>query len=85
MSKELPIPSRAAIATGTSSGPILPAVIANVGNHATHRFIEFFIATIRMTLTGDRLASMVPRACVEHCPVPGFSPRPYSSRHCSGQ
>jgi site-specific recombinase XerD len=33
--------------TGTSSGPILPAIIAQAGDHAARRFIEFFTATIR--------------------------------------
>jgi integrase len=33
--------------TGTSSGPILPAIIAEAGDHAARRFIEFFTATIR--------------------------------------
>ena len=33
--------------TGTSFGPILPAIIAQAGDHAARRFIEFFTATIR--------------------------------------
>jgi hypothetical protein len=33
--------------TGTSSGPLLPAIIAQAGDHAARRFIEFFTATIR--------------------------------------
>jgi site-specific recombinase XerD len=33
--------------TGTSSGPILPAIIADAGEKAGKRFIEFFTATIR--------------------------------------
>ena len=33
--------------TGTSSGPILPAIIADAGDQAGKRFIEFFTATIR--------------------------------------
>ncbi len=33
--------------TATSSGPILPAIIADAGEQAARRFIEFFTATIR--------------------------------------
>jgi hypothetical protein len=33
--------------SGTSSGPILPAIIAAAGEKASRRFIEFFTATIR--------------------------------------
>ncbi len=30
-----------------SGGPIIPAIIAQAGDHAARRFIEFFTATIR--------------------------------------
>jgi integrase/recombinase XerD len=33
--------------TGTSSGPILPAIIAEAGDQTVRRFVEFFTATIR--------------------------------------
>ena len=38
--------NKGSISTG-SNGPILPAIIAQAGDHAARRFIEFFTATIR--------------------------------------
>ncbi len=37
--------------TGSSSGPILPDIIAEAGDHAARRFVEFFTATIRNGIT----------------------------------
>lgn len=47
MATELVRTPKAGSITGTSSGPILPAIIADAGERAGKRFIEFFTATIR--------------------------------------
>jgi integrase/recombinase XerD len=47
MATELVRNPKARSITGTRSGPILPAIIADAGEAAGRRFIEFFIATIR--------------------------------------
>jgi integrase/recombinase XerD len=47
------------IITGTSSGPILPAIIADAGEQAARRFIEFFTATIRNANTRRAYAKAV--------------------------
>lgn len=46
MQLEIVKPHQGAI-TGSGSGPVLPAVIAQAGEKASKRFIEFFTATIR--------------------------------------
>jgi hypothetical protein len=46
MGSELVIPS-AAGAPAARGGPLLPAIIADAGERAAKRFLEFFTATIR--------------------------------------
>ena len=47
MATELVTTPKAGSITGTSSGPHLPTIIAQAGDNAARRFIEFFTATIR--------------------------------------
>ncbi len=41
------VPTRGTRLTRIGGGPILPAIIADAGERAGKRFIEFFTATIR--------------------------------------
>jgi hypothetical protein len=50
MPNELARPARGTI-TATANGPIVPAAIAQAGDKAAKRFIEFFAATTRNTNT----------------------------------
>ena len=64
--------------TGTSSGPILPAIIAAAGEKASRRFIEFFTATIRNGNTRRAYARAVVDfldCCQQRgLPLPGIEP-----------
>jgi integrase/recombinase XerD len=77
MSMELARTSSGSI-TGTSSGPILPAIIADAGDQAVRRFIEFFIATIRNGNTRrayDRAVADFLAWCEGHgLTLPGIEP-----------
>ncbi len=57
MSTELAPPSRKLAASG--DGPIIPAIIADAGDHAARRFVEFFTATIRNKNTRKAYAKAV--------------------------
>src|SRR3954449_4299188 len=46
MQSEIVKATKASVSTG-NGGPLLPAIIAQAGDHASRRFIEFFTATIR--------------------------------------
>jgi integrase/recombinase XerD len=59
MPNELAVTTKAASIIGTSSGPILPAIIADAGERAGKRFIEFFTATIRNANTRRAYARAV--------------------------
>ena len=78
MPNQLASPSPTAIATGTSSGPILPAIIADAGDKAAKRFIEFFTATIRNGNTRRAYAKAVADFfgwCQQHgLTLPGIEP-----------
>jgi site-specific recombinase XerD len=58
MGNELAKTSRRAV-TSTVAGPILPAVIANAGEKASKRFIEFLTATIRNANTRQAYARAI--------------------------
>jgi hypothetical protein len=64
--------------TGTSFGPILPAIIAQAGDHAARRFIEFFTATIRNAHTrrayGRAVADFLTRCEQRHLTLTGIEP-----------
>jgi integrase len=64
--------------TAASSGPVLPAIIAQAGDHAARRFIEFFTATIRNANTRRAYAKAVGdfMARCQHCglSLPGIEP-----------
>jgi integrase/recombinase XerD len=46
MQSEIMKATKGSVSTG-NGGPLLPAIIAQAGDHAARRFIEFFTATIR--------------------------------------
>lgn len=58
--------------TGTGSGPILPAIVAQAGEKASRRFIEFFTATIRNGNTRRAYARAV-ADFLEWCEFHGLS------------
>ena len=47
MSREVAIPPSRALAVATRDGIVVPRVIADAGDQAARRFLEFFAATIR--------------------------------------
>lgn len=47
MSKDLVLPDSKLAAVATRNGIVVPRVIADAGDHAARRFLEFFAATIR--------------------------------------
>jgi site-specific recombinase XerD len=69
MSSELVIPSPAGHLARHASGIAVPAVIAEAGDQATRRFLEFFTATIRNRHTRKAYAQAVaafPDRCARH-------------------
>jgi hypothetical protein len=60
------------------SGRNLPAIIAQAGDHAAHRFIEFFTATIRNGNTrrayGRAVADFLAWCEQHHLTLPGSEP-----------
>jgi site-specific recombinase XerD len=47
MSREVTIPPSRTLAVATRDGIVVPRVIADAGDQAARRFLEFFAATIR--------------------------------------
>jgi integrase/recombinase XerD len=58
MQSEIVKPSKGGVSAG-NGGPLLPAIIAQAGDHAARRFIEFFTATIRNANTRRAYAKAV--------------------------
>ena len=58
MQSEIITATKGSVSTG-NGGPIIPAIIAQAGDHAARRFIEFFTATIRNKNTRRAYAKAV--------------------------
>jgi integrase/recombinase XerD len=59
MSTEIAKVAPAGALAPTTGGPIVPEIIADAGEHATRRFVEFFTATIRNANTRHAYARAV--------------------------
>jgi integrase/recombinase XerD len=77
MQSEIIKASTGSVSAG-NGGPLLPAIIAQAGDHAARRFIEFFTATIRNGNTRRAYAKAVSNFlawCEGHrLTLPGIEP-----------